>query len=451
MHVTLIHPRVGRRAGQKGYVRTWKMEPMPPATLAALIPSEVERCFFDDRMEAIPFDAPTDLVAISVETYTAKRAYQIASEYRRRGVPVVMGGFHATLCPDEVERYADSVVVGEAELLFPELIDDYRAGTPKRRYTSASRPTHKVRPDRSIYAHNRYLPVRLVEFARGCRFSCDFCAIQSFYKSTHTHRDIDQVLEEIAAVRRMGQMIFFVDDNINSSPGKAKELMRTLIPLKIRWVSQSSINVAWDKESLDLMRRSGCQGVLVGLESLNPDNLDAMDKGFNLMKGGPSAAMAAFREHGLRVYGTFVFGYDHDSPEGMRSTLDWARDEALFIGAFNHITPFPGTPLFARLQEEGRLLYDAWWLDEGYRYGEIPFRPAGMSPEDLADICAEARRVFYSWPHIFRRAAHRVHLRDPWMLLNFLVINAMHHFDIDTRMGMPMGDEDWKGELLEVT
>ena len=338
------------------------MEPIPAGMLAALIPSGVEKRFYDDRVEAIPYDEPTDLVAISVETYTAKRAYQIASEYRCRGVPVVMGGFHPTLCPEEVMQYCESIVVGEAEMLFPELIDDYRHGQPTKVYQSSNRPQLNVSPDRSIFRGKGYLPIRLVEFARGCRFKCDFCAIQSFFDSTHKHRPGDRVVEEIHRVRRPGQMIFFIDDNITSSLEEAKELMRALIPLKIRWVSQSAINVAYDDEVLELMKRSGCQGLLIGFESLDPRSLKQMNKGFNMMRGGPTQALANFRRHALRVYGTFIFGYDHDTAETFDSTVAFAKQEGLFIAAFNHITPFPGTPLYKRMKAQGRLLFDPWWL-----------------------------------------------------------------------------------------
>jgi radical SAM superfamily enzyme YgiQ (UPF0313 family) len=433
----------------KRYIRTWRMAPLPAAAVAAMTPADVERRFWDDRLEAIPFDEPTDLVAISVETYTARRAYQIASEYRRRGVPVVMGGFHATLCPDEVARYADSVVVGEGEELFARVIDDYRHGTPAKTYRAERRPARMVTPDRSIFRGKRYLPIGLIEFARGCRFRCDFCAIQSFFGSTQSHRGVDQVLAEIADVRRRGQMIFFVDDNIMSDLEAAKELMRALLPLGIRWVSQSSINVAWDEEALDLMRRSGCQGVLVGFESLDPASLRDMRKSFNLMKGGPREAMANFRRHGLRIYGTFIFGYDADGPETFERSLAFAREESLFIAAFNHITPFPGTPLYERMAGEGRLLYDAWWLDERYRYNMVPFSPARMTPDELARRCVAARREFYGWPSILERARRRVNRRDPFMLANFLVINAMHQRDVEGRNGLPLGDAAWQGPLLE--
>lgn len=327
--VTIIHPCVGRFEGMKRYIRTWLMEPIPAAMIAALIPTEVEKKFYDDRLEPIPFDEPTDLVAISVETYTARRAYQIASDYRRRGVPVVMGGFHATLCPDEVMQHCESIVIGEAEGLLPELIDDYRHGQPRKIYQSPQRPALVVSPDRSIFLGKRYLPIRLVEFARGCRFKCDFCAIQSYFGATHNHRPIDRVIEEIRRVRRPGQMIFFIDDNLTSSLGQAKELMRALIPLKVRWVSQSAINVAYDEEALTLMKQSGCQGILVGFESLEAETLTEMNKGFNLMKGGPRQALANFRRHGIRIYGTFIFGYDHDTLETFDTTVEFAKQEGL--------------------------------------------------------------------------------------------------------------------------
>jgi radical SAM superfamily enzyme YgiQ (UPF0313 family) len=447
--VTIVHPCVGRTRGMRRYVRTWLMEPIPAAMVAALLPPDVERRFHDDRLGPIPFDEPTDLVAISVETYTARRAYQIASEYRRRGVPVVMGGFHATLCPDEVERYCESIVIGEAEETLPRVIDDYRHGRPAKRYRAEGQPRLVHAPDRTLFAGKRYLPIRLVEFARGCRFRCEFCAIQSFHAGAHNHRAVEDVVAEVQRVRRPGQLVFFIDDNITSDLERAKELMRALVPLGIRWVSQSAIHVAFDEEALALMRASGCQGLLVGFESLEADSLRAMNKGFNLMKGGPAQALANFRRYGLRIYGTFLFGYDHDGPETFRDALRFAREEGLFIAAFNHVTPFPGTPLFERMAREGRLEHEAWWLDGSYRYNQVPFRPARMSSEELARRCLEARREFYSWPSIWQRARKGANPRGALMLLYYVAINAMHQKDVEGRSGLPLGDETFTGPLLE--
>ena len=448
--VTLVHPCVGRTAQMKRYIRTWKMQPLPVATIAGLLPQDVEKRFYDDRLESIPYDEPTNLVLISVETYTARRSYQIASEYRRRGVPVVMGGFHATLCTEEVANYAESVVVGEAEQILTNVIDDYRHGTPQKIYRSEGRPPlSAVHPDRSLFKGKRYLPIGLVEFARGCRFKCDFCAIQSYFGATQNHRPIEAVIEEVRRVRRRGQMIFFIDDNICSDLEAAKQFMRALAPLKVRWVSQSSINVAFDEEALALLRASGCQGLLIGLESLSPESLKHMNKGFNLMQGGPVVALANFRRHGLRIYGTFVFGYDTDTPESLQATIRFARDNGLFIAAFNHITPFPGTPLYQRLQKQDRLLYESWWLDERYRYNMVPFKPAAMNAMELERLCLETRREFYSWPSIWQRAKCSANRRGAFMLANYLIINAMHQRDVSGRSGMPLGDETHQIPLIE--
>jgi radical SAM superfamily enzyme YgiQ (UPF0313 family) len=448
MRLTIIHPCIGRRPGQS-YIRTWQMEPLPAATLAGLTPGDVEIRFYDDRMEVIPFDEPTDLVAISVETYTARRAYQIATEYRRRGVPVVMGGFHAMLCPDEVARYAESVVSGEAEAIWPRVIDDARHGRLEKFYRATSRPSlAELNPKRSIFRGKRYLPIGLVEAGRGCHFKCDFCAVQAVFNSTQTRRPIDRILAELAPLKREKKLFFFVDDNITSNIEQAKEFFRALAPLRIRWVSQSSINAAHDEEFLELLVRSGCQGVLIGFESLNPANLKGMNKSFNTMRGGFERALANLRRHRIRVYGTFIFGYDGDTTESFAETVNFAKEHALYIAAFNHLTPFPGTPLYARLQREQRLLYDAWWLDERYSYNRIPFRPQNMTPETLQQNCVGARREFYSWRSIMRRSFDVVNRSDFFMWRNFFLINAMHRADVSLRDYYPLGDESWQGQLL---
>ncbi|HXB58201.1 MAG TPA: radical SAM protein [Candidatus Acidoferrales bacterium] len=449
MKLTIIHPCIGRKPGQK-YIRTWQMEALPAATLAGLTPKDVEVRFYDDRMEAIPFDESTDLVAISVETYTAKRAYQIATEFRKRRVPVVMGGFHATLCPNEVAQYAEAVVCGEAETLWPRVVDDARHGRLEKFYRQTSRPTlTNVKPDRSIFQGKRYLPIGLVEAGRGCHFKCDFCAVQTVFNSTQTRRPIDAILAEIQQIKHERKLFFFVDDNITSNLEQAKEFFRALIPLGVRWVSQSSINAAHDEEFLELLVRSGCQGVLIGFESLDPANLKDMNKAFNTMRGGFEKALANLRRHRIRVYGTFIFGYDRDTTDSFHSTVEFAKEHALYIAAFNHLTPFPGTPLYQRLQNEGRLLYENWWLDDRYSYNRIPFQPRGMAPETLQRNCLEARREFYSWRSIFRRGLDCVNRSDWFMWRNFYIINAMHRTDVTMRDHYPLGDESWQGQLLK--
>lgn len=449
MRLTIVHPCIGRRTGQR-YIGSWQMEPLPAATIAGLTPPDVQVRFFDDRMEGIDYDAPTDLVAISVETYTAKRAYQIASAYRRRGVPVVMGGFHATLQPDEVSRYAEAVVVGEAETVWAELLDDARHGRLRKRYQGVGRPAlGGLRPDRRIFEGKRYLPIGLVEAGRGCHFHCDFCAVQTVFGQQQTRRPVDDVLDEIRRIKDRHKLLFFVDDNITSNMRQAKAFFEALAPLNVRWVSQASINAAHDEEFLDLLVRSGCQGVLIGFESLDPRNLAAMGKGFNTMRGGYEVALANLRRHKLRLYGTFVFGYDHDTPDAFDATVDFAHEHGFYMAAFNHLTPFPGTPLYERLEREGRLRFERWWLDPDYAYNVIPFEPAGMAPDELQAGCLAARRRFYAVPSIVRRSLTRTNRASSFMWRNFFVINGMLRAEVSVRDHYPLGDESDLSPLLE--
>jgi radical SAM superfamily enzyme YgiQ (UPF0313 family) len=449
MRLTLIHPCIGRRKEQP-YIRLWQMEPLPPAAIAGLTPREVDIKFYDDRMERIPYDEPTDLAAISVETYTAKRAYQIASEYRKRGVPVVMGGFHASLCPEEVSQYADAVVIGEAETLWETVLHDAERNTLQTYYRAETRPAlANMRLDRSIYAGKNYLPIGLVEAGRGCHFVCDFCAVQTVFSHTQTRRPTGDIFTELESLRNK-PLIFFVDDNITSNMAQAKEFFRELKKLNVKWVSQASINAAHDEEFLHLIKESGCQGVLIGFESLNPDNLKKMNKGFNTMQGGYEKALANLRKHNIRLYITFVFGYDEDTPASFKQAVDFALHHKFYIAAFNHLTPFPGTPLYKRLEQEGRLLYKKWWLDERYSYNMIPFQPAHMSPDELQRGCVEARAEFYNWNNIWKRSLDSVNRSSAAMWWQFYGINAMFRREVRQRDYYPLGDESFNGGLLKV-
>ena len=448
MKLTLVHPAIGRKPGVN-YMRSWQMEPLPIASLAGLTPKGVEISFYDDRLEAIDFDRPADLVAIPVETYTAKRAYQIASEFRARKVPVVMGGFHATLAPEEVGKYAEAIVIGEAENLWHRVIDDARSGRLQPVYKSNEQPDMAdVRYDRSVFAGKNYLPIGLIETGRGCKFPCDFCAIQTFFDRTARHRPIEAIYEDLAALKDKTKLFFFVDDNFAADIRFAGELAEAIAPLGIRWITQMSINAAHDEVLLDKLRKAGCVGVLIGFESLDETVLRAMRKGFNTMKGGFTKALANLRRHAIRVYGTFVFGYGETKMEAFQEAADFATEQKFYIAAFNHLTPFPGTPLYKRLQQEGKLLYENWWLDERYLYNDLPFRPDGAEPDDIRQGCLTARRSFYGWKSIAKRFADKVNLSDGLMARNFLPINYMHRAELSQRDRFPLGDVEWRGTLI---
>ena len=181
----------------------------------------------------------------------------------------------------------------------------------------------------------------------------------------------------------------------------------------------------------------------------DPENLRAMAKGFNTMRGGYEKALANLRRYGIKLYVTFIFGYDQDTPATFAETVDFAKAHRFYIGAFNHLTPFPGTPLYRRLEENGRLLYDKWWLDDRYRYNMIPFQPQRMSPEELQRGCLEARRAFYSVPSILRRSVDKVNRPDFFMWRHFFLINGMIRAEVSARDYYPLGDAAWQGQLVK--
>lgn len=448
MRITIIHPAIGHRIGEK-YIRSWQMEPLPAAAVAGLTPPDIDVLFYDDRLENIFYEKPTDAVVMSIETYTAKRAYQIASEYRKRNVPVIFGGFHATLFPEEVEQYAEAIVIGEAEGVWHEVIDDLRHGTLKKRYQAENRPDlSEIKIDRSIFQGKHYLPIGLVETGRGCRFPCDFCAIQTFFERSHRQRPVEHIIKEIKQLQNKNKLFFFVDDNFAGNINAAKPLLKELAKLNVRWITQMSINAAHDEEFLSLLNKSGCKGVLIGFETLNPDNLLLMNKNFNMMKGGYENAMKNLRKYHIRIYATFVFGYEHDTRQSFYDSVEFAIEQRFYIAAFNHLTPFPGTPLYKRLQQEGRLLYNAWWLDETYRYNDVPFETKLLKHEEITRLCVQSRKRFYSFSSIIKRGLSPTNRSDGFMFRNFFPINFMHGNEINKRNGYPLGDEAWLGDFL---
>ncbi len=439
MHITMIMPAMGCKPG-KSYVSSWKMEPLGLATLAALTPPDMAVSFYDDRMEPLSYDHPTDIVAINVETYTARRAFNIARRFRERGIPVIMGGYHATLMTDETSLYCDSVIVGEAEQVWHQVLADAANGQLEKIYKATS-PTQigDLSPRRSIYENKRYLPITLIETGRGCRFACQFCSISGFFEGQFNGRPIEAIVEEIRQLK--ARSVFLVDDNIVSDIDRAKELFRALIPLRIRWISQGSINMADDEELMELMRRSGCMGVLVGFESLDKDTLKRMGKGWNNKTHSYEEAIRKLHRHGIAIYATFMFGYDGEDTNYYHETLRFAIDQRFYMAAFNHVVPFPGTPLYSDLEKEGRLLYPRWWLEPGVRFGDVVFQPRNSSPEELAEHCFIMRKKFYSITSTLRRAANwRANCHDPMQLLQFVWLNMFSERAVHQRQGIPLGE-----------
>lgn len=379
------------------------LPPMSMSILAARTPDEVEVVLYDDKIEVVPEDDTPDLVAITVETFTARRAYEFAANYRERGVTIVMGGYHPTFLPEEALQHADAVVIGDAEGVWEQLLCDFKNDCLKKSYRGGnSVPLSDFRLDKSIFAGKKYIPVEPVQYSRGCRFACDFCSIRAFYKSSLRIRPIQSVVEELQTLNRH-KLVFFVDDNLFSSRAALDTLFSAIRPLGLRWSCQISIDVARDESLLDEMAESGCVFALIGFESLSRENLKQMGKRWNHVAGDYKQVVSKLHQRKIAVYGTFVFGYDYDTVDTIDQTVEFALDVKLEIANFNPLTPTPGTPLYERLKQEGRLLFPTWWVDPDYRYGDPIFRPKLIDPEEFAQKCFEAKKTFYSWRSITSR------------------------------------------------
>jgi Fe-S oxidoreductase len=395
--LTLLRPNMGN------YRSSDALPPLAMGILAARTPKDIEICFFDDRIETTPEEDSPDLVAMSVETFTARRAYELAAGYKARGIPVVMGGYHPSFLPDETLEHADAIVIGDAEGSWETLLADFQRDNLQRVYRGNNAlPLDNVIIDRTIFADKHYAPVEPVQFGRGCRFACDFCSIHTFYKNGMRARPTEQVIEEMQRLNR-SRLFFFVDDNLFGSPEQLRTLCDAVAPLGIRWSCQISIDVVKNEKLLDAMAAAGCMFVLIGFESLSTNNLRQMAKPWNRSAGDYRDVARNIHARGIAIYGTFVFGYDSDTLDDIQRSLDFAQEAHLEIANFNPLTPTPASPLYGRLLSEGRMISPQWWLDPDYRYGDPIFRPALIDPYVFTQACFEAKRTFYSWPSILRR------------------------------------------------
>ncbi len=441
MQVTFIKPTLGCLGDGERFVDEARMEPLSLGVLAGLTPPGVDCRLVDDRIDEIDYDEPTDLVAINIESFTARRAYEIATEYRARRIPVVMGGMHATLIPDEVAEHADSVYTGDAESLWAQVVTDAHEGCLRPRYDGGfGVPQPGVMPRRDLYAGKGYLPVSLLQFGRGCRHHCEFCAVGEYFGHHNYTRPIADVVAEIA--RQPRRNLFFVDDNFISNPAAAKELLRALVPLRIRWVSQASIEQTRDPELMDLLVASGCLGNVIGFESLDPENLREMHKAPNLAGFDRyAAAVTTLRKHHLQTWAAFTLGYDHDTADSIRDTCEWGIHNHFAFAAFNVLMPYPSTPFYERMKAEGRLLYDGrWWLHPDYRFNYAAFKPARMSADDLTEAAWAARQMWSSRASIVRRAFDpRTNLATPFRFATYWAYNPLFRREAFKKQGMRLG------------
>jgi len=437
-----VKPNMGLVEGRP-YLDRGRMEPLTFAVLAGFTPEEHEVHLCDDRFEPVPWSGGWDLVGVNVEVYTARRAYEIADRFRAMGVKVVLGGCHVSLAPEEAAGHADAIALGDLDAGWREVVADAAAGRLRPRYAAPpacrAGPVEGVRTRWEIFRGKRYLPIALTQLSRGCHGACEYCATGSLYRGALHLRPPAEVVEEL---RRHGRrLVFFVDDNVVSDRAAALALFRALAPLRVRWTGQASLAFAGDPELLDAMMESGCAGLVVGFESRDPANLAAMNKRSNLAFGGYDALVERMRAAGLMVWAAFLLGYDHETPASVRETVAWALSKKFAFSAFNVLTPYPGTPFYARMQAEGRLRYGGrWWLHDDYRFGDVAFEPRHMAAGELSALGLEARLRHASPWQILRRATDRkTNSKDLWSLATYLAYNPLFRGEMLKKHGMTLG------------
>ena len=388
--------------------RVWK--PLSLMVLAGLTPPEWEITIVDENLSVPDYLAMPrpDLVGITAFTGQANRAYEVAAHFRLLGVPVVMGGIHVTMCPDEVMERVDSVVTGEAEGIWRQVLEDTRHGCLKRRYDGGLAEINDIR-----FARHDLLPAGYafgaIQTTRGCPMNCTFCSVTAFNGAQYRQRPVPDVVREFQLIRE--KRVLVVDDNlIGTRPehiARAKDLFRTMAQANLRkeWIAQTTINFGDDEELLALAAKAGCSGVYIGFESPSPEGLLELRKKFNLLKGRDfRASVRRIQRHNILVVGSFIIGLDSDKPGIGKRTADAASHYGVDNLNTLFLTPLPGTRLWEQMKSEGRVTLDTFPAD--WKYYTLTFPVARYKHFSLDGIIEEmisCNRDFYSMPRILRR------------------------------------------------
>lgn len=396
--------------------------------LASLTPKSDEVIYTDDLVK--PFDVErdvkdVDLVGISVDSKTASRSYAIAQAYRQRGVKVVLGGIHPTALPDEALRFADSVVVSEAEDLWPRVVEDARNHRLQRVYRGElpdlSRPGRPF-ARRDLFRSKKYVPFQVVQTMRGCPYPCEFCSVSTANGSTMRFRPVDEVLGEL---RQLGKLVMFADDNVMIHRKYSAELFSKLGELDKHWIGQCSLAAVGRIENVKLMAESGCKALFIGFESIDDETLAHTGKRQN-RPARYKDVLDMLHDHGISTWGSFVFGFDTDDREVFDRTVEFGIQMQLTMALFALLTPYPGTKLYRRLLAEGRLTKPNWWLDADHDAGSPYYQPKTMSREQLREGWMRAWQRFYSPGSIWKRWTVRE--RSSWIqTLGYLPLNLMQN------------------------
>jgi len=376
--------------------------------VAALTPPNWQVTIIDEKVESLDLSQAADLVGITAMTTTVPRGYEIADHFRRRGITVVMGGMHVSGLPDEALQHCDSVVIGEAEGVWPTVLNDFERQTLQRTYRNdGGLPNlHNLpRPNWELYRGKNYLPVHFVETTRGCPIDCEFCAVTTAFGGKYRNRPQEEVLAELHGLKpfdgllTLKNCVFFVDDNIIANRTYTKEFLNRIADLGLHWFGQASVNIAKEPEILKLCQKSGCIGLFLGFETLSPETLASVGKRVNHPEQYLEVVQR-IHDHGIGIDGSFVFGFDTDDAGVFDRTLEFVFKAKLEVAYFSILTPYPGTRLHQRLVEENRLISNDWSLYDGHR---VVYRPKTFTPDELLEGYTRALREVYAIPSIFKR------------------------------------------------
>jgi radical SAM superfamily enzyme YgiQ (UPF0313 family) len=404
MRIHIVQPMMSLQKAPTALSRVLQPVQNTAYLLAALVPEGHEVKVTDEYVSPVDPDADdSDLVGITFVTGFAPRAYELARRFRARGAKVVLGGPHVTLLPGEAARHADAIVLGEADETFPQLIRDAQEGRLQAVYRAEHPPDAAVIPAsrHDLIDRSKFYMSRTLQASRGCPFKCEYCTLPGFYGAGYRPRPVARVIEEVERLdHRPGDPpIVFWDDNIVGNHRWAKQFFRELSALKITWMAQATITIAEDAELARLAGESGCVGVFCGLESFSEASLSGVRKSFNRVRDY-KRKLKVLHDNGISVTAGIVFGFEEDTPDIFDISVEAAGEIALDAASIGVLIPYPGTPVYERLNREGRIVTRDWSLYDGEH---VVFRPRGMTPEQLDAGMRRARKDFYSLRSMFRR------------------------------------------------
>jgi len=386
-----------------------RFPPIGLGIVAALTPQSWDVKLVDENWEPFSF-VEADLVGITAFTASANRAYEIASVYRSKNIPVIMGGIHASLCPDEASKFVDSIVIGEAEDIWPKLIQDFEQNQLQSYYKGSWIDLKNMVPVRRDIFHPGY-QFASVQTSRGCPMDCEFCSVTAFNGKRYRRRPINNVLDELQAIPQ--KMIFFVDDNIvgygKNSRDQAVELFKSMVELKLNklWFCQASINFADDEELLYWAGKAGCKMVFIGIESEEIDTLKEVNKKLNLIRGVKiyEQIFQKIQKAGIAVLGAFIFGMDSDDHSKLTKRAKYAVKSRIDVIQTTILTPLPGTRLFTKLEKNNRFLYHNFPKDwNHFDMTKVVFHPEKMNVDELRDQMRIINAKIHLWSTILRKA-----------------------------------------------